>query len=283
MSAEAPWTIKRVLAWTTGFFKEKGLDSARLDAELIIADALNITRIQIYTDHERPLHPEELTAIRDRVRRRARHEPVAYIVGSRGFRDLDLAVDPRVLIPRPETELLVDVALARLSGVADPVVVDVGTGSGAIALSIAQARPDARVVAVDTSPEALAVARENAKRNEVTNVEFVHGDLLADVGGPVHLVASNPPYIPSADIDGLMPDVRDFEPRLALDGGPDGLDVIRRLIPAAASRLAPGGALVMEIGHDQGDALRHLLASWSDVHVHADLAGLDRVVEATRP
>ncbi len=285
MSDEGPWTIRRVLRWTTGFFQEKGIESARLDAELLIAHALGISRIQVYTDHDRPLHPDELTAIRDRVRRRARHEPIAYILGQRGFRDLDLKVDPRVLIPRPETELLVDVALTKLTGVEAPLVVDVGTGSGAIALSIAQARPDAQVIAIDVSPDALAVARENGAANGLGNVEFLQGDLLTPLGERrAHLVASNPPYIATEACRHLMPDVRDFEPRLALDGGRDGLQVIRRLIPAAAAALRPGGALVIEIGHDQGDALRRLLdgPDWTGAHVHADLAGHDRVAEATR-
>jgi release factor glutamine methyltransferase len=284
MSDEGPWTIRRVLRWTTSFFGEKGIEGARLDAELIIADALGIGRIQIYTDHDRPLHPEELAAIRERVRRRARREPVAYILGRRGFRDLELTVDARVLIPRPETELVVDVALARLTGQQAPLVVDVGTGSGAIALAIAEARPDAQVVAIDASPDALAVARENATRLGLANVELLQGDLLAPLGErQAHLIASNPPYIPTAEVARLMPDVRDYEPRLALDGGPDGLSVIRRLLPAAAARLVPGGALVMEIGYDQGPALRRLLADgWTGVHVHADLAGHDRVVEATK-
>jgi release factor glutamine methyltransferase len=283
MTDEGPWTIRRVLRWTTAFFKEKGLESARLDAELLIADALGIDRIRIYTDHDRPLHADELASIRERVRRRGRREPVAYILGHRGFHDLDLAVDARVLIPRPETELLVDLALKRLAGREAPLVVDVGTGSGAVALALAKARPDARVIATDRSPEALAVAADNATRNGVTNVEFRRGDLLGPVEETADLVASNPPYIASAEVDRLMPDVRDFEPRLALDGGPDGLAIIRRLIPAAHARLRPGGALLIEIGHDQGEALRGLLAGWADVAVHRDLADLDRVAEATRP
>lgn len=285
---DAPWTIRRVLRWTTGFFRERGIETARLDAELLIADALGIDRVRVYTEHDRPLNPDELAAIRERVRRRGQREPVAYIVGHRAFDDLDLAVDPRVLIPRPETEGVVEVALARLDARPEdappPLVVDVGTGSGAIALAVAKARPSARVVAIDCSAGALAVARANAERNGVTHVEFLEGDLLAPLGDRrPDLVLSNPPYIPTAEVDALMPDVRDYEPRLALDGGPDGLDAIRRLIPAAAERLSPGGGLVLEMGHDQAAAVRALCdARWTDVRVHRDLAGHERILEATR-
>lgn len=282
---EDTWTIRRVLAWTQGFFREKGIDTARLDAELIISDALGVDRVRLYTDHDKPLLPDELTVIREGVRRRARREPVAYITGRRGFWSLDLHVDSRVLIPRPDTERLVELALDRLKGVEAPQIADIGTGSGCIALALAAERPDAAVVAVDRSADALAVARENAAALSLENVRFVEGDLLEPVSGPLDLVASNPPYIPSAEVDRLMPDVRQFEPRGALDGGPDGLDVIRRLVPAAAERLKPGGRLLFEIGHDQGDDARALVEAdprFAEVAVHQDYGGRDRVVEALR-
>ncbi|MCB9541841.1 MAG: peptide chain release factor N(5)-glutamine methyltransferase [Myxococcales bacterium] len=284
MTAER-WTIARVLEWTTGFFRDRGLDSPRLDAELLIADALGIDRMRIYLDHHKPLTPDELTAVRERVRRRGRHEPVAYITGQKGFWSLDLAVDARVLVPRPDTERLVERAIARLEGREAPRVVDVGCGSGAIALAIAHDRPDAQVTGVDRSPDALAVSRQNAATLGLDRVVFREGDLLAGLDGPFDLVASNPPYIPSADIEALMPDVARYEPRAALDGGPDGLDLVRRLIPEAADRLAPGGVLLVEIGHDQGPAARALAEAdgrFEDVQIVADYGRRDRVLEATR-
>ncbi|MCA9545597.1 MAG: peptide chain release factor N(5)-glutamine methyltransferase [Myxococcales bacterium] len=278
------WTLRRVLTWTTGFFEGKGLPQPRLDAELIIGDALGMARLDLYLQIDKPLLPEELAAIRARVKRRAAHEPVAYIVGSRGFWSLDLQVDARVLVPRPETELLVERALARLEGVDAPTVVDVGTGSGCVALALAEARPDATVIAVDLSPDALAVAEANRAAVGVSNLELRHGDVLAPVPERgLDLVVSNPPYIPTGDLAGLMPDVRRYEPRMALDGGPDGLVIIRRLIAQAAERLRPGGGLLIEIGYDQGEALRGLLTGdphWTAVAIHPDLAGQDRVAEA---
>ncbi|MCB9527059.1 MAG: peptide chain release factor N(5)-glutamine methyltransferase [Myxococcales bacterium] len=281
----APWTIARVLEWTIGFFREKGIEQPRLDAELLIADALGVDRMRIYLDHHKPLHPDELTAVRERVRRRGRHEPVAYITGQKGFWSLDLAVDARVLVPRPDTERLVERAIERLKGRDAPRIVDVGCGSGAIALALAHERPDATVIGVDRSPDALDVSRANAAALGLDRVEWRRGDLLAGLAGPFDLVAANPPYIPSADIDALMPDVARYEPRAALDGGPDGLDLVRRLIPEAAERLTPGGALLVEIGHDQGPAARALAEAdgrFEAVQIVVDYGRNDRVLEATR-
>lgn len=284
MSSPA-WTIARVLEWTTTFFRDKGLDSPRLDAELLIADALGIDRMRIYLDHHKPLLADELVAVRERVKRRGKHEPVAYITGQKGFWSLDLAVDRRVLVPRPDTERLVERALDRLKGRVAPRVVDVGCGSGAIALALAHERPDAEVIGVDRSPAALAVSRANALTLGLDRVEWREGDLLAGVDGPFDLVASNPPYIPSGDIAGLMPDIVLFEPHSALDGGPDGLDLVRRLIPEAADRLRPGGVLLVEIGHDQGSAVAALAEAdgrFEGVAIVADYGRRDRVLEATR-
>lgn len=284
MSSPA-WTIARVLEWTTTFFRDKGLDSPRLDAELLIADALGIDRMRIYLDHHKPLLADELVAVRERVKRRGKHEPVAYITGQKGFWSLDLAVDRRVLVPRPDTERLVERALDRLKGRVAPRVVDVGCGSGAIALALAHERPDAEVIGVDRSPAALAVSRANAAALGLGRVEWREGDLLAGIDGPFDLVASNPPYIPSGDIAGLMPDIVLFEPHSALDGGPDGLDLVRRLIPEAADRLRPGGVLLVEIGHDQGAAVAALAEAdgrFEGVAIVADYGRRDRVLEATR-
>lgn len=281
------WTIARVLGWTTDYFTQKKLDSPRLDAELLIADALGIDRMRIYLDHHKPLQPAELADIRARVQRRGRYEPVAYITGSRGFWTIDLRVDPRVLIPRPDTERLVERALARLKGAEAPRVVDVGCGSGAIGLAIAHDVADAAVIGIDRSPDALAVSQANgAALGLDARVEWRAGDLLAPVldDGPFDLIASNPPYIPSGDLAGLMPDVQ-HEPRSALDGGADGLDLVRRLIADAPPLLKPGGALLIEIGHDQGPAVKALAEAdgrYTDVAIVQDYGRRDRVLEATR-
>lgn len=280
------WTIRSVLQWTQGFFKDKGLDSPRLDAELLIGDTLKLDRVRLYMDLDRPLDDAELAGIRERVRRRGRMEPVAYITGTRGFYELDLAVDPRVLIPRPDTERLVELALAALKDDAAPRVVDVGTGSGAIGLSIAHARPEARVLCCDISADALAVARANAEKAGLENVAFAQGDLLAPARGfQPTAILSNPPYIDSAEIDRLMPDVRLFEPRLALDGGPDGLVLVRRLVREAAALLPPGGPLLIEIGHDQGERAAQVardLGAFEDISVEKDYGAKDRVLRARR-
>jgi release factor glutamine methyltransferase len=235
----------------------------------------------------RPLLAAELAGIRERVRRRgATREPVAYIVGRQGFHAIDLHVDGRVLVPRPETELLVDRALLHLKDVENPLLVDVGTGSGAIALSLATARPDARIIAVDFSPDALDVAAQNRETLGLLSVDLRYGDLLEPVDErDLDLVVSNPPYIPTADLAGLPLDVRGHEPKMALDGGPDGLVLVRRLITQAAERLKPGGWLLFEIGFDQGESAPAAVAEhggFEAIALHHDLAGLPRVVEAQR-
>lgn len=283
MTAES-WTIGKVLGWTRGYFTDKGLDNPRFDAELLVAHALDLTRLQLYTEHDKPLRQRELTAIRGLVQRRGRHEPAAYITGERGFWSLDLRVDGRVLIPRPETELLVEKALKFVKARPQAKVVDVGTGSGCIALALASERPDLQIVAVDASPDALDVALANRDALKL-EVELRQSDLLSAVEGPVDLIVSNPPYIASAEVDRLMPDVREFEPRMALDGGPDGLVLIRQLIDQAAARLEAGGGLMFEIGFDQGPAALELMqthGAFTDCALHQDLAGHDRVVAGVR-
>lgn len=284
--AEESWTILRVLKWTQGRFAERGLATARLDAELLLAFSLQRERIALYTHFDQPLAADELARYRELIKRRLAGEPVAYLVGQKEFRSLELAVDARVLVPRPDTETLVDVALSLLpayGGDRPPRVVDVGTGSGAVAIAIAVARPEAKVEATDVSPDAASVASANAARHAPA-VQVHVGDLLTPITGAVDLVVSNPPYIPSADIPGLPLDVR-REPLLALDGGADGLVVVRRLVAAARERLAPGGALAVEIGAGQSDATARLLqaAGFVDVTRTKDLAGIERVVSGRVP
>ena len=255
-------------------------ETGRLDAELLLAHTLGRQRIDLYTDFDRPLNPAELDAYRTLVARRARREPVAYILGEWGFRRLTLTVDRRALIPRPETEIVVERALAQLGGHESPRVLDVGTGTGAIALAIADEHPGARVTAIDLSPDALALARENAARTGL-DVELLEHDLAAGLpGGPYELVVSNPPYVEPVDLETLMPDVREYEPHLALVGSGATESVAR----GALDVLAPGGVLVLEVGDGQAAATATLLRGlgYDDVRTTHDLTGRERVVEGRR-
>jgi release factor glutamine methyltransferase len=284
MAAEELWTIQRVLRWTQGRFAERGLATARLDAELLLAEVLKVDRVRLYTHFDQPLSADELAAYKALIKRRLAGEPVAYLLGRREFRSLSLVVDPRVLVPRPDTETAVDEALARLGARAAPIIVDIGTGSGAIALALKSARPEAKVIAVDISPDAVAVARDNAARLAL-DIDVRQGDLLEPVAETgLDLVISNPPYIPSGEIAALPAEVQK-EPRLALDGGADGLDVLRRLIAATRARLSPGGSLVVELGAGQADAVAALFAEagFQDIRRARDLGGIERVVSGAVP
>ncbi len=280
-------TILELIQKTTVFFEKAGVPDPRLDVELLLAHVLRLRRMDLYVQFERTLTEAELDTLRPLVKRRAAREPLQHLVGSVDFCGLQLAVNSSVLIPRPETEVLLQVALSFLDAEHAASALDVGTGSGAIVLALARARPLIRCVATDLSEEALALARQNAAHAGLDRrVEFRKGDLLAPLrdGESFDLIVSNPPYIPSGEIDGLQPEVRDHDPRLALDGGADGLDVIRRLAAVAPSHLAPGGVLLMEIGHDQSVRTEELLkeAGWSAVEFHKDLRGVARVVVARR-
>ena len=278
-------TLAEVLRRSTDYLESHGSSTPRLDAELLLAHGLGLSRLELYTQFDRPLGEGELAECRELVRRRGTREPVAYVIGHWGFRRLDLMVDRRVLVPRPETELVVERCLQLLEGGERPAVVDVGTGSGAIALAVKDERPDARVTACDISVDALAVAAANAERLGL-DVTFVQSDLLDQVeDGPFDLVVSNPPYVSAGEVDALEPEVAVHEPRLATVAGEDGLEVYRRLLPQAAERLAPGGWLVLECGAGQAAALVAELAGlgYGDAEVDRDLAGIDRVVWARRP
>jgi release factor glutamine methyltransferase len=257
-----------------------GAATPRLDAELLLASALGITRTDLYTSFDRSLTAAELDAFDALVARRARGEPVAYIVGEWGFRRLTLCVDRRALIPRSETETVVERALARLREVAEPRVLDVGTGSGAIALAIAQEHPRARVVAIDASEQALSLARANVERTGL-DVELRRHDFFTGLpAGPWQLVVSNPPYVEPEELRTLMPDVRDWEPHEALvaEGATEAI------AEAARDVLEPGGALVLEVADGKAAAVVGLLEQlgYDDVVASPDLAGRDRVVEGTR-
>ena len=273
--------LAEVLRRSTRYLEDRGSPTARLDAELLLAHGLGVSRIELYTGHDRPMTEAELDVCRELVRRRGDREPVADIVGTRGFRHLDLKVDSCVLVPRPETELVVDRCLELLRDVAEPAVLDVGTGSGAIALAIASELPAARVTATDVSPAALDVAWANAVALGLA-VEMRQGDLLDGLGDRrFDLIASNPPYVSELEIEGLEPEVAVHEPRLATVAG-DGLDAYRRLLPDAREHLVEGGWLVLECGAGQAGWLVSELGrlGYSAADVARDLAGIERVVSA---
>lgn len=260
-----------------------GVGSPRLDAELLLADVLGLGRAALLARRPEPLPPAALAPFEARVARRAAREPVAYILGRQEFYGLEFEVTRDVLIPRPETELLVDEALGFLRERPAGLVVDVGTGSGCLAVTIAVHVPQVRVVAVDASAAALEVARRNARRHAVAGqVELRQGDLLSEVAGPADLIVANLPYVSTEEVETLMPDVRLYEPRLALDGGAgDGTGLIRTLVAQAVGRLAPGGLLLLEVAAGQAARVADLLRSagaFSDVSTRRDLAGLERMV-----
>lgn len=267
----------------------KGIEEARLDAELLLAHVLGLERLDLYLQFERPLEPAEVTAYREAIRRRSTREPLQYITGEAAFRDLTLCLDRRVLIPRPETEVLVGEVLgwATARGLEAGAALDVGTGSGAIALCLATEGPFAKVVASDASADALEVAAENTARAGAGEVvELRHGSLLEVVGGgeEFDVIVSNPPYVPEADRATLMPEVRDHEPEAALFAGDDGLSVIRSLVEGAAEHLRPAGLMALEVGEGQAAAVAALLRErgFGDPRVALDLAGRERIVLATR-
>lgn len=274
------WTVLKVLQWTADYLSQKGVENGRRDAELLLGATLDLDRVGVYLNYDRPLTPAELTLFRERVGRRARREPLQHILGRTEFWSLSFIVTPAVLIPRGDTEILVEEALKRADGPCS--ILDVGTGSGAIAVALANELPAATVTAMDVSAEALAVAAENARENGVEGrVNFLQADMGALPGGPYDLIVANPPYIPEGEVAELMPEVRDFEPHLALSGGRDGLDCYRRLLPAAAGSLKPGGWLLLEVGCGQAPQVLELLTASGNYHDHfsaRDLSGIERVV-----
>lgn len=287
MQAEQPkkWTIGDLVTWATDDFRGRGIDNPRLDAELLVAHALHTTRMQLIIDRDRPVIAGELAALRDLVKRRRAREPVAYLLGEREFYGRRFRVDSRVLIPRPDTECLVEVGLERSRHASMHArVLDLCTGSGCVAITLARQRPTTQVTGADLSEDALAVARDNALRLGAYNVAFVKSDLFASVRGPFELVTANPPYIPTPEVETLDVDIKAFEPRLALDGGDAGLAIVRRLVAEAPRHLVPGGALAIEIGHGQAEVVRELFreAGFSDVSAAKDYGGIERVVSGVR-
>jgi len=273
------WTVLEVLKWTRGYLAEKGVENARLESEWLLCSALGMDRVGLYVNHDKPLTPPELASCRAVVARRARREPLQYILGSQDFYGLDFEVAPGVLIPRHDTETLVQEAVNRCRR--DARVLDIGVGSGCIAVTLAKALPEAEVFGVDSSPEALALAERNAGRHGVVLHLFL-GSLFEPFSGRrFDLIVSNPPYIPTLDLVSLQPEVRDFEPRGALDGGADGLDYYRRIIPAAEGYLNHDGWLICEIGIGQASQVLTLFEQtgfFHDLFTAPDAGGIERVV-----
>lgn len=286
--SDEPWTVGRLLTWTADWLASKGSDSPRLDAEVLLAHVRGCQRILLYTSFEEVLADEPRSRFRELVRRRAAGEPVAYLVGSREFFSLAFAVSPAVLVPRPETEGLVVRAIDLCKAAAAPRIIDVGTGSGAIAVTLAKQLPRATLMASDISVEALAVARANAERHGVAErIRFIESDLFAagGCGGPWDLIVSNPPYVREDECATLPRDVRDYEPRSALVAGPRGVEVIERLAMTAAEQLAPEGWLLIEAGPAVAAEVESILAAASGLQLQPtlkDLAGLPRVFQARR-
>ena len=286
MAAEEIWTVNRLLAWTRDFFKKKGIEKPQLEAEILLAHAMNVKRIELYTAFETEPTETQRTIFRDFVKRRGSGEPCAYLTGSKEFYSLLFKVNRNVLIPRPETEDLVLQTLDQLKTYSEndaPVIADVGTGSGIIAVTLAKHLPKhlaaAKMIAVDISAEALNVAQSNAETHGVTErIEFRQSDLLEQVAETLDIVVSNPPYISQSEYEALPVDIKDFEPKAALLAGTKGTEVIERLILQSADRLRSGGLLLMEVSPMIAEAAAGLLHGWENVQILPDSAGRQRIV-----
>jgi len=286
-------TVLEVIQRSTDFLARKDLDSPRLQVELLLAHVLHLPRLKLYLSFDRVLTEQELDVLRKLIKRRADHEPLQYILGSTCFCGLEMIVTREVLIPRPETELLAERAwecLHRLTseGTAHPAVLDFGTGSGCLAVTLAVKCPETRIYALDISEGALHVARQNAQRHQAgERIRFYPGKDFAALPGDVRfdLLVSNPPYIPSAQVETLQPEVRDYEPRVALDGGQDGLTTFRFLATQAPAVMAPGGYAILEFGDGQADAVREIFQQqgWIVERVQEDYSGRPRILIAYRP
>jgi release factor glutamine methyltransferase len=286
--AEESWTIGRLLTWTKDYLARRGSESPRLDAEVMLAHVLKWERVQLYTHFTEEVNEQSRSQYRELVRRRAEGSPVAYLVKRKEFYSLAFEVSPAVLSPRPESEFVVVEFLAVAKGMESPRAVDVGTGSGCLAIASAHQHRGASFVAIDISEEALNVAKRNAAQHQVADrIDFRLGDRLQPVAdeGPFDVVISNPPYISTARIEQLEAGVRDYEPRRALDGGPSGLEMVARLIEESIPLLKPGGHLILEIGTDQEQPVRTLIAAQDQLElaptIH-DHAQHPRVIRAIR-
>ncbi len=286
------WTILKLIRWTDERFRKEGFASARLDAEVLLAITLGVDRVKLYTHFDQPVRAEELARFKEMIQRRLKREPIAYITGRREFWSLSFRVTPDVLIPRPETEILVAEPLRVLSSWTPaegrPQILEIGTGSGAISIALATEISSAALVATDVSEKALAVAAENAAHHQVDHcIQFLLGDLFSPLkrGTRFHLILSNPPYISQEQFPGLPPEVRDFEPRLALDGGKDGLDFYRRFFSQVGEFLFPGGWIFTEIGAGQDQDILQIGSknpALEEFGFVPDLSGIQRVFKARK-
>jgi len=273
------WTILKILTWTRDYLAGKGVENARLEAEWLLSAALGLDRVGLYVNFERPLNDSELAAYRTMVSRRARREPLQHILGSQEFMGLEFEVTPAALIPRHDTETLVEEAIKRCPGGAK--ILDIGVGSGCIAVALAKNLPQASLFAVEHSPAALELATRNAARHGVS-LNLSAGSLFEPFNDVrFDMIVSNPPYIPSGDIASLQPEVQDYEPREALDGGRDGLDFYRAIVPAATGHLNPDGWLLFEVGIGQAERVIEIISvtgCFREIFTTKDPAGIDRVV-----
>ncbi|MCA9072723.1 MAG: peptide chain release factor N(5)-glutamine methyltransferase [Planctomycetaceae bacterium] len=280
------WTVQRILEWTTAHLSKHGSESPRLDAEILLAHSRKCTRIELYTKFNEVLTDEQRGTMRELVQRRAKAEPVAYLVGHREFYGLPFRVTADVLIPRPDTETLVMELLSLAKSMESPRILDVGTGSGCIAVAIAANLKAARVTAVDLSDAALTIAKANAEANKVVDqITFLEGDGYSPLAADARFdfIVSNPPYVAEGELDQLQPDVRLHEPKMALVSGSDGLDLARRLIDEAPKHLVPGGGLLLEISPEQAKTVQNLMQAgdrYKNVRILKDLSGLPRVAAA---
>jgi len=288
------WTLLDTVAWTASYFKDKDVDSPRLTAEILMCHCLGMDRVSLYMEFDRPLNPEELARYKFLIQRRVQREPVAYIIGKKGFWDIEVAVSSHVLIPRPDTETLVETALSELTqrqqspGEVPLNVLELGAGSGAVIISLARAMPGHHYFAVDVSLAAAEITLKNARSLEcVPGLSVVTGSWFTPFGpqAAFDLIVSNPPYIPTRDIETLAPEIQKYEPRLALDGGIDGLDCITEILSQAVAFLNPGGVLLMETGFDQRDAIEALVKTmpvYEGFQSIQDEAGHHRVVRVKK-
>lgn len=283
-----PWTILRTLQWTADYFGRHGIENPRSDAEILLSHTLDCQRIDLYLRHDQPLHAEELNRFKALIRRRTLREPVAYILGEKEFWSLTFKVTPEVLIPRPETESLVEAALGLYSHGRDIHVLELGTGSGIITVALAHERAGWRFLATDISPTAIDIARMNARRHvDEDRIAFMVGNWFdaIDPNASFDLILSNPPYIVSDVIATLEPDIHRYEPAVALDGGADGLAGIALIINTACRHLKPGGNLIVEMGYDQGalvTALGKASGGYDQIAIEKDYSGHDRLVRLRR-
>ena len=283
------WTVLRIVSWTTRYFNEKGIDNPRLDAELLLAHSLKTNRLGLYLNYDKPLQKDELNDYKELIKRRINREPLQYIIGHQEFWSLEFNVSKGVLIPRPETEILVEEILKILPPENPVNILDLGTGSGIIAIAMTKELQKGFLVATDISDIAIRIARENASTHGVERyITFLKGSLfhpLKDKLGFFNLIVSNPPYIPSTDFKYIQREVRDFEPRIALDGGEEGLRFYRQIVPQASRYLKKDGWLILEIGKGQSGKVAKLIESTGEFHslsITDDLSGIERVIKARK-